>query len=62
MEGKLWPRASALAERLWTDPDSGWYAAEPRMVNHRQRLVQRGILADAVQPEWCHQFDGYCFL
>ena len=27
---KLWPRLSALAERLWTDPSSGWKQAEIR--------------------------------
>lgn len=62
IEGKLWPRSSALAERLWTDPDTTWRAAEHRFNHHRERLVQRGIQADALQPEWCHQNDGYCFL
>ena len=62
MEGKLWPRGAALAERLWTDPDTDWKAAEMRMYHHRQRMVQRGILADALQHEWCHQNEGFCFL
>jgi len=59
---KLWPRASALAERLWSDPSGSWKQAEVRMVNHRERLVSRGIAADALQPEWCHQNDGLCYL
>ncbi|XP_046459257.1 chitooligosaccharidolytic beta-N-acetylglucosaminidase-like [Daphnia pulex] len=62
IEGKLWPRSSALAERLWTDPDTNWRTAEHRMNHHRERLVQRGIQADGLQPEWCHQNEGYCFL
>lgn len=62
IEGKLWPRASAFAERMWSDPESDWRAAETRLYHHRERLVQRGILADGLQPEWCHQNDGYCFL
>jgi len=28
VEGKLWPRGSALGERLWADPDTDWKAAE----------------------------------
>ena len=40
---------------MWSDPDSSWEEAETRMVHHRERLVSRGILADAIQPEWCHQ-------
>jgi len=59
---KLWPRASALGERLWSDPPGGWKQAEVRMVNHRERLVSRGIAADALQPEWCHQNDGLCYV
>lgn len=51
-----------MAERLWTDPETDWRAAEDRMYHHRHRMVQRGILADALQPEWCQQHEGYCFL
>jgi len=61
---KLWPRASALGERLWTDPgtDKTWKQAEIRMINHRNRLVERGIEADALQPEWCNQNEGLCYV
>jgi len=59
---KLWPRASALAERLWSDPEENWKQAEVRMINHRERMASRGIFGDALQPEWCHQNDGLCYL
>jgi len=64
VQHKLWPRVSALGERLWSDPEPGmgWEQAEIRMINHRARLVQRGILADALQPEWCHQNEASCYL
>jgi len=61
---KLWPRASALAERLWSDPSSsagGWKQAEIRMINHRNRMAARGIEGDALQPEWCDQNEGLCY-
>ena len=60
MESKLWPRGAAFAERLWSDPDTDWKQAEIRLIHHRQRLVERGIDADALQPEWCHQNEGVC--
>jgi len=62
MEGKLWPRSAALGERLWSDPDTDWRAAEVRLYHQRQRMVTRGIMADALQPEWCHQNEGFCVL
>ncbi|KAG0721719.1 Chitooligosaccharidolytic beta-N-acetylglucosaminidase [Chionoecetes opilio] len=62
IDSKLWPRSAALAERLWSNPASGWYAAETPFVNHRQRLVKRGIQAERLQPEWCHQNEGLCYL
>ena len=66
IEGKMFPRISALAERLWSNPDINWknnfMDVEKRMVNHRQLLVERGIKADAVQPEYCFLQEGSCSL
>ncbi|CAA3004232.1 Chitooligosaccharidolytic beta-N-acetylglucosaminidase [Olea europaea subsp. europaea] len=62
VDGRLWPRAAAMAERLWSDPVTGWQAAEYRMVSHRERLVKLGVQADSLQPQWCHQNEGYCYL
>ncbi|XP_026732584.1 chitooligosaccharidolytic beta-N-acetylglucosaminidase [Trichoplusia ni] len=59
LAGRLWPRAAALAERLWAEP-GGWRAAEQRMLHVRERLVRMGIQADSIQPEWCYQNEGYC--
>lgn len=66
VEQKVWPRAAALAERLWSDPDPkaefGWAAADHRMQIHRDRLVKRGFGASALQPRWCLQHAGVCTL
>ena len=32
------------------------------MVHQRERMVSRGVAADAIQPEWCHQNEGLCYL
>jgi len=60
-EGKIWPRTAALAERLWSNPKHNWRNAEYRMIYHRERLVERGIRADALQPLWCQQNAGHCY-
>jgi len=61
VEGKLWPRGSALGERLWADPDTDWKAAEQRFLAQRWRFLARGIAADAHQPEWCFQNEDLCY-
>merc|ERR1712241_690740 len=33
-----------------------------RFLTHRERIIARGIAADAHQPEWCHQNEGLCYL
>lgn len=60
LDARLWPRVSALAERLWSDPDSNWRDAESRMLLHRQRLVQHGIQAELLEPQWCLQNEDQC--
>ncbi|XP_019617867.1 PREDICTED: beta-hexosaminidase subunit beta-like [Branchiostoma belcheri] len=51
---RMWPRASAVAERLWSPQsvtDSA--AASPRMEEHRCRMVRRGIPAQPQGPSYC---------
>ena len=64
IEGKLFPRISALGERLWSNPNENWkddyMEVEVRMVTHRRLLVDRGIHADALQPEYCFLSEGSC--
>ena len=63
VEAKLWPRGSAFAERLWSDPqETTWREAEQRLHEQRKRMVhERGIHADAFQPEFCRIHDGRCY-
>ena len=50
-----------MAERLWSEPNTTWKEAEQRFLENRQRMVERGIRADAVMPEFCRQNPAYCF-
>ncbi|CAH0714148.1 unnamed protein product, partial [Brenthis ino] len=61
LDGRLWPRAAAMAERLWAEPDSSWQDAEQRMLHLRERLVRLGIKSESIEPEWCYQNEGYCY-
>lgn len=59
-DDRVWPRASAVAERLWSDPDQTAAQTLTRMYRHRERLVRRGLNAEAVAPKWCVQNEGEC--
>ncbi|KAJ8975712.1 hypothetical protein NQ317_018986 [Molorchus minor] len=60
IEPRIWPRAAAAAERLWTNPTTKSSEAETRFFVHRERLLNRGIRAEAEIPGWCVQNDGGC--
>lgn len=61
IDPKIWPRAAAAAERLWSNPNTESIYATKRFYRHRERLVRRGIGADALGPRWCYQNEGGCF-
>lgn len=60
VDSRLWPRAAAMAEVLWSEPKTGWAEAEDRFLIHRERLVTLGLGADAIEPEWCLQHKEHC--
>ncbi|CAD7090237.1 unnamed protein product [Hermetia illucens] len=60
VESRIWPRAGAAAERLWSDPSTSSREAESRFNRYRKRLIARGIGPDAVTPKWCTLNEGEC--
>ncbi|CAL4067414.1 unnamed protein product [Meganyctiphanes norvegica] len=55
---RLWPRASVVAEKLWSSQDltNGPMAtaqATPRLEEHRCRLLLRGYDAEPLWPSYC---------
>ncbi|CAH1187182.1 unnamed protein product [Phyllotreta striolata] len=66
LDARLWPRAAAFAERVWSDPrlDAAAYGIQEdvytRLNTQRNRLVKRGLSAEALWPEWCSQNPGMC--
>uniref|UniRef100_A0A4W5JN84 Beta-hexosaminidase subunit beta n=1 Tax=Hucho hucho TaxID=62062 RepID=A0A4W5JN84_9TELE len=57
---RLWPRASAVGERLWSDKDvKDTNDAYSRLTKHRCRMVQRGIPAEPLFTGYCaHEYKG----
>ncbi|XP_070499454.1 probable beta-hexosaminidase fdl [Chironomus tepperi] len=65
LDSRLWPRSSALAERLWRDPQDELDFAIPketfnRFSIFRNRLVQLGIKAEPIFPRYCGQNQDEC--
>ncbi|KAG8456483.1 hypothetical protein GDO86_002316 [Hymenochirus boettgeri] len=51
---RLWPRASAVAERLWSSKDvTSVGDAYDRLIKHRCRMVRRGIAAEPLYVGYC---------
>ncbi|KAJ7205637.1 N-acetylhexosaminidase [Mycena rebaudengoi] len=62
----VWPRAATSAEVFWTGatlPDGtplDGQRALPRLHELRYRMVQRGVRAIQLQPQWCVLRPGLC--
>ncbi|KAK9283237.1 hypothetical protein L1049_011473 [Liquidambar formosana] len=65
LDARIWPRASAMAETLWSGnrDETGMkrYAeATDRLNEWRYRMVSRGVGAEPIQPLWCIRNPGMC--
>ncbi len=61
MDGKIWPRTSAYAERLWSNPPvNSTRFAYPRLIHQRETMILRGIFPDTLLPEACYHTWGFC--
>lgn len=67
LDSIVWPRAASAAEVFWSGGVSNGFAlnvtqALPRLHDIRYRMVQRGVRAINLQPEWCALRPGLCDL
>lgn len=65
LDGRVWPRASAMAEALWSgNRDAAgrkrYAEATDRLIDWRHRMVGRGVRAEPIQPLWCRTRPGMC--
>ncbi|XP_010557048.1 PREDICTED: beta-hexosaminidase 2 [Tarenaya hassleriana] len=65
LDARLWPRACALAESMWSGnrDERGvkrYAEAVDRLNQWRFRMVNRGFGAEPIQPLWCLKNPGMC--
>ena len=67
LDSKVWPRAAALAELLWsgnkdTSGRKRYREMSQRINEYRERLVARGVGAAPLQSKWCYKNPHACDL
>jgi len=57
IDSRIWPRASAVGERLWSKRTvTDIHNALDRLISFRCRMVNRGIMASPVAPDYCYVY------
>ena len=68
LDPMVWPRTCAVGEVLWSGAkdehgqNRSQITASPRLSEMRERLVARGLRADAIQMPFCTQNGTQCAL
>ncbi|RLN40695.1 beta-hexosaminidase 2-like [Panicum miliaceum] len=67
LDARLWPRAAAAAETLWSGNKGAngrkrYANATARLNEWRYRMVARGIRSEPIQPLWCPLHPRMCHL
>lgn len=61
LEARVWPRAAAVAERLWADrPEGATRPVHARLDVQRARMMARGVQATPVWSMWCTHHPYTC--
>lgn len=60
LDSRIWPRASAVAERLWSNPENPAQMAQARLLRHNDRLRAMGIQTEPITPKYCILNEGQC--
>lgn len=59
-DSRTWPRAAAVAERLWANPENPARMATIRFYRHNARLKTLGIQSEPNAPKYCILNEGQC--